>query len=76
MQQLEQQTYLEINRQACLRMWEVEMLISSIHQTKSSILMKDYLGVSKTGVIKVEALQWTETEANLYKQVSTDPTEL
>jgi len=33
---------------------EVEMLILLVHQTESSILMKDYLEVSKTGVIKLK----------------------
>jgi hypothetical protein len=33
---------------------EVEILISSVYQTTSSILMKDYLKVFKTGVIKLK----------------------
>jgi len=33
---------------------EVEILILLVHQTTSSILMKDYLRVSKTGVIKLK----------------------
>jgi hypothetical protein len=46
---------------------EVEMLISSVYQTISSILMKDR--VSKIGVIKLKHCN-EQKQKNLYRHVS------